>query len=181
MSIVDENFNQINTNSQFKIDVWDQTATNSIISFIKKGNGKFSIAISSDNANAGSPVTNEEWEEIKQKAKYIIISSSSIEQKTSDTEVNSISDSSQNDSNDSYDSDDNNSTDVAADGSVAQDLATFISDVRDYVSGTTNKSVAEIKMERDDLKHKREQMSDEQKEEFDDARMRLATHHMGLE
>lgn len=76
LSIVDENYNQVNSKATFKIDTWSSEAQETIISGIKSGEGKFSISISTESAGVGKPVDADEWSEIKKKAKYIVISSS---------------------------------------------------------------------------------------------------------
>lgn len=76
LSIVDDNYNQVNSKAIFKIDTWSSEAQKTIISGIKSGEGKFSISISTESAGVGKPIDADEWSEIKKKAKYIVISSS---------------------------------------------------------------------------------------------------------
>lgn len=76
LSIVDENYNQVNSKSKFKIDLWSSEAKSTIVSGLKSGEGKFSISISTEDAGVGDPVDADEWDEIKTKGKYIVISSS---------------------------------------------------------------------------------------------------------
>ena len=79
LSIVDENYNQVNSKAVFKIDAWSSEAQNTIISGIKSGEGKFSVSISTESGGVGQPVDADEWKEIKEKAKYIVLSSSKAE------------------------------------------------------------------------------------------------------
>lgn len=76
LSIVDDNYNQVNSKAVFKITAWSNEAQNTIISGIKSGEGKFSISISTESGGVGDPVDADEWSEIKKKAKYVVISSS---------------------------------------------------------------------------------------------------------
>lgn len=79
LSIVDENYNQVNSKAVFKISPWSSEIQQTIISGIKSGDGKFSISISTEGTDVGKAVDADEWSEIKEKAKYVVISSSKAE------------------------------------------------------------------------------------------------------
>lgn len=92
MSIVDENYNQVNSKAVFKIDTWSSEAQNTIISGIKSGERKFSVSISTESGGVGQPVDADEWSEIKKKAKYLVISSSKAESIRSTSSVEKSND-----------------------------------------------------------------------------------------
>ena len=79
LSLVDENYNQVNSKAVFKISLLSSEIQQTIISGIKSGEGRFSISISTEETGVGRPVDADEWSEIKEKAKYIVISSSKAE------------------------------------------------------------------------------------------------------
>ena len=76
LSIVDENYNQVNNKATFTIDMWSKKVQETIISSLKSGEGRFSISISTEDAGVGDPIDADEWSEIKNKAKYVVVSSS---------------------------------------------------------------------------------------------------------